>query len=493
MYDISQPELNEALFRWSQRALTAGRSRAAIDVAVAAMSAQPSVDAMFTVAQLMAAADLPAEAFNVLRAAARRYPEHATGLRLHNGLIYAGIGEYQQSVELLRTVAAELPSNRYCGYLLASALAHCRRFEEANAIFARGIVVRCGDHARTSSAVVRFPDPEQPLGRTLPFKRTLEFLRQDTHELADGDAEVVYFVACDTRYLALFAEPLATSLAVNGVVRHILHIHVVNPLPSTEAMIASLARHSNQAIQWSAEHVELGCLNEQQKSTYYACARFFVLPDLVRHYRLPIISADIDQFVMGRLDGLLADLDGHDVGLLRFPRQAANILSLISASVLLLGATSGAARFVDLVQDVLSERMAHPEAIGWHLDQAALAVGYLVLDELRYLLLRPTIMDSTVAAGHVDPPSRDALFWSVTFSSPSNIAKLRSPWFRQFLLQSGHPTARGQWHSRTIPSLAGERRVNPSDPVNAGETISSDQAHPQKAHPLKNAVSQGGL
>jgi hypothetical protein len=388
-------------------------------------------------AELLADSGDPAAARAICVRAIRLYPLYATIANYRLGVIAAELGEHREAARLFELVREDWPSNRIVAYQLASVLAHLKRFDEANAIFASGIAVTCGDASKTTSAVIRFPHRQLATQRPIPFDRTVCLNAADPNGPVGDGVDAIYFVACDCRYFELFAEPLAVSLASNSSINWLLHVHLMNSTPGAVAALGRLQRQNRPRVRWSSERVHLDHLTERQRRTYYACSRYLVLPDILRRYRRPMVVADIDQVVVRDPGSLLADMARCDLGLLRFPRQASNFLALISASVILLNPTPGAERFCERVRDILVERMTQQEAIAWHLDQAALGVAYLISDDVRIQSLPPSIMDSTIANDTVAPPAPDAFFWSVTFSDQRNRSKLGSKWFRQFLADEG--------------------------------------------------------
>ncbi|HME22874.1 MAG TPA: tetratricopeptide repeat protein, partial [Acetobacteraceae bacterium] len=346
-----QPDIDASLHAWSLRALKAGRTASAIAVAEAKLSARPSITAMMQLADLLADSGDPDAARVICLQAIRRYPLDKTVANYRLGLFAAELGEYREAARLFVSVIEDWPSNRIVAYQLASVLAHLKRFDEANAIFASGIALPCGDASKTTSAVIRFPDHQHAAQRPMPFDRAVCLNASDPDGPVGDSVDAIYFVACDFRYFELFVEPLAASLASNSCINWLLHVHLVNPTPGAVAALARLRQRNRPQVRWSSE--PLDHLTERQRRTYYACARYLVLPDILRRYRRPMVVADIDQMVVRDPGSLLAGMVRYDIGLLRFPCQASNFLAVISASVMLLTPTPGAEGFCERVRDIL--------------------------------------------------------------------------------------------------------------------------------------------
>lgn len=422
--DPASPTANTALFGQAFRALGEGRRANAVAVARAAARAHPNENGELQLANLFAIAGRTGEARAAL--ADLTWPERQVVL----ADVAMREGRIEEAVGLIEQYLATHPGHGFLHYKLASLLPHLGRFEEANRHAARGSLISCGDLQQTSTRIIRFPTS---LPAPLPTPR---FRRRVRYELLAEPAAVqaIYVAGCDSRYFLLFGEALANSLAQRAGVPFLLHVHLVNPDPAAEALLERLRAKPPLPIACSRESVDLSDLGDRPRRTYLACARFLVLPELLETYARPMVVADADQLVMGDLGGLLHDLRGHDVALLRDDSHIANLASLISASVLAFNPSPGGRRFTRTVCDILTERMTDPAGLSWHLDQATLAVAHLWHPEISTLRLPPTIMDSVVDQRVApDALGAKALFWSITMSHEHTARKLNTSLFRQFL------------------------------------------------------------
>ncbi len=329
----------------------------------------------------------------------------------------------------MRLCLALSPDHKQAAYALASLLAARGAFTEADALFCRDLPVLCDNGHTTWTRMLRLPLPGRPLGWPAPaVPQPVRHIMLPAVDAASS-ADVVYLVGADSRYLGLFARPLAASIARSGVRRVLLHLHAVNPTPETIALLDEL-RSGPVSVIVSTEQAALDGLDETEQRCFYACSRFLILPDLLAMYNLPILVADIDQLVLRPPTALLSVLGDADAALLRFDNARHNILSLVSATLMLAGAGLGGRRFAETLRDWLLARMAEDGGLAWHLDQAALAVVHLGLEGLRWVGIDPTLV-------HLDqqPPDADspAAFWSITHSIAANAAKMETSAFRTLI------------------------------------------------------------
>jgi hypothetical protein len=423
--DPASPAANATLFAHARRAMAAGRRDNAIAVGRAAAQAMPGGSAL-QLAGLLSDAGRHDEARAILAPLIKWNGEAVAAL----AAVALREGRLEEAVSLLRARLAADPGKRSLHYTLASLLPHLGQFDEANRHAARGTLIRCGDLQLTSSRVIRFPESPAAGPSAPPFHRRL-WHEQPT---AAADAEAVYVVGCDSRYFILFGEALVTSLARRAGARFALHFHLVNPDPAAEALMERLRATSALPIVCSRESTDLSALGERQRRTYLSCARYLMLPELLERYAKPMLIADADQLVVADLRGLLLELSKHDVGVLRNDREIDSLLALISASVLAVNHTPAGGRFVRTLCDTVTERMADPAGLGWHLDQAGLAVAHLWHSEIRTLRLPVWSMDSVIdPAAAPDALSPRALFWSITMTIEHTRRKLRTSLFQQFL------------------------------------------------------------
>ncbi|MDQ2104720.1 tetratricopeptide repeat protein [Azospirillum isscasi] len=429
--DLKNPELCRALLRASYRTLGNRKPDLALAMASRAVAAMPGVETLLHLADLQSLADRGDEAKATLRRLEEDYRADLFDALPQFAIVQARLGDMPGGIRNFQTFLsrrAAVPAVLH--YILGSMLAVEGRFAEANEIFDRGLLISCGDGKLTCTRIIHFPDAIPTQVRPFPIPRAVELPLAD---FAAG-AEAVYFVCCDARYFGLFGEPLCNALLARAEADLAIHIHIVNPTPDSERTADRLCRRIGTRLAISRERTALDDLTQRERRTYYSCARFLILPELLRRYGRPMLVADADQIVLRSLRPLLADFAGHDIGLLKFPKQISNIFSLLSATALLVADTEGGRSFCDTVADTLAERFADPAAVSWHLDQTAMVVAHLLHPHLRTWHLSPSLLHSELLEGGVPSrPPEETVFWSITASHPQNMAKLTSPDFLAYL------------------------------------------------------------
>jgi tetratricopeptide (TPR) repeat protein len=314
-------------------------------------------------------------------------------------------------------------------YFLASLYASLERFADAQAIFSAAHPVPLDEGKFTNTRVVSFHPDRPPADEALHGRVVTWDRARAAKRLAD--AELVQFVACDSRYFLLFAESVLRSGVRNAGLRIGTHFHVINPDAEAQSLMERLDA-SDRAVVFSTESVKLDALSIDERKTYYSCSRFFLLPEVLDVYGKTTLVTDADQLIVQSLKPTLKTLEAKDVGLLLFPTARFNILSLISASVFFAAPTAGGRAFAGAVRDYLLGMAASQENLSWHLDQAALAVAYLSGPKVDVELLPPAIMESKPAAMSSNAAAPEAVFWSVTYSQSQNAAKLDGEIFQQY-------------------------------------------------------------
>jgi len=348
------------------------------------------------------------------------------------GVSEAQRGNYGRAVEEFRSCLIKDPGNALASYQLGSCLALQGHFAEANAIFSNNSSIACGDGRFTSSIAMRLPVPDKAVG--LPFRRDVD-LEWDAGRGANlADLQVLYLICCDNRYLRLFGEAVGESVARNIDLKCALHIHVVNPDADAEAFLSNLRTNLNIPLYFSKEDTDLSVFDDHQRRTYYSCARYLVLPEMLGRYKLPVLVADADILPVKTLRKLFSVLRESDVGLMKFHREGYNIMALISASVVFVNRTEAGLGFCEALVRYLSDRMQDPAALTWHLDQAALVAAHLCLSDARYHIIPTAMMLSKIYTEEEDVQfTEEVHFWSATYSIPQNAAKLDGSFFKGFL------------------------------------------------------------
>ncbi|MGA2842395.1 MAG: tetratricopeptide repeat protein [Steroidobacteraceae bacterium] len=354
------------------------------------------------------------------------------------GLTESERGNFGAALDYLWQVVALGGATDLTWFYIGSCYGMLRQFGPANEIFKRDNVLPLHDGRTTSTRLLRLPsqrsEVQRPSSGELPFDRDLSLSQQMTANSSHASkADIIHLVCCDSRYLSLFARALARSVDEKAGVNVALHFHVVNPGPNDPPLLETLRAELNTSIAWTTERTDFRQLDVHQVQTYFSCARYLVLPELLKYYKRPILVTDADQFIVKSLKAFMDEACRHDVSLFLQPMAHSNLLALISASICVANDTPRSFDFFSAVGDYCLERMTDPQAMAWHLDQAALAAVYLASADIDFFLIPPKTMISTMPR---KKPAREAaaLFWSVTYSVEANAQKLESEDFQSLRL-----------------------------------------------------------
>ena len=107
----------------------------------------------------------------------------------------------------------------------------------------------------------------------------------------------VVFAACDALY---FVEHGPAFVYSANDVNKPIHIHVVDPIPDVYSIAALLAATTSVHISFTFSESPPN-LSENERKTYYACARFLVLPVLLLSAQR-VLTLDIDCLLMQPFD-----------------------------------------------------------------------------------------------------------------------------------------------------------------------------------------------
>lgn len=346
-------------------------------------------------------------------------------LLLLEGEARSRAGDSDSAINLMQEFVRTEPNYPLGRYYLASCLANSGRLAEASEIFSQNISIGLQDGRSTTTGIIdlhKAADLTAEDSRPFPIPRELGpfvGLREPKN------VTFVLFVSCDETYFSLFFEPVLRSFQVHAATPFLVHLHVINPSPSTSAAAAALGENLGVPVNVTWEFTALAEREEEERRTYLSCARYIVAGQLRRVYRNPIVITDMDQTLRGPIQSLLERAATADVSLLYFPQAEFNFLSTISASVFVASPTHAAQRFLDHVGAYILEQL-HKNLWAWHLDQAALNAVRLLEADLSVNCLPPEIMESRNYVPKVDV-QEPALFWSVTYSVKDNAKKLSHP------------------------------------------------------------------
>ncbi|MDR2112515.1 MAG: outer membrane protein assembly factor BamD [Candidatus Accumulibacter sp.] len=217
-------------------------------------------------------------------------------------------GEHGEARNILSILDARHPGNPFVQELLANALIAGGDFATADAIYLRmaehyawpaGLIRLSDAHVGQHYASAEWDDPPE----------RFEWLCRPPRL----DATRLFVIGVDDRYAKRYLPGLLSSLArtypQDG---WRLHIHLINPAPETGDWIAGL-RQSGTPLCATVERMAPRATETSdtrriiETRTYYACARFRILPRLLEQYAQPLWIIDADMLARRPIDTLLAE------------------------------------------------------------------------------------------------------------------------------------------------------------------------------------------
>lgn len=339
-------------------------------------------------------------------------------------IYYAGrleceLGNYSAGIELLRRAYCAAPDEPRYIYSYGSVLMFLGRIAESTDLFKQGARVPLGNGSFSSTVTLCFNDDIDT-----HTKKSPKYLNNNSDEANS----VLFFAAADSVYFRRYAKAVSKSVEQNAGKTALLHFHIINP--DCQAIRLAQELEVSSRLNYSTESVDLSEFSETQRKTYFACARYRLLPELMSKYYSPIVVVDMDQILIGDPAHLLSYSQNYDVSLVRFDHQAANILSLFSATLAVFSPNSKAKEFANRLSAYVNQAIEEPYRLMWHLDQAAIARAYTVMPNIRYgsIPLQMLHLDRTQPTVGSTP----AIFWSITNSISENLDKLESETFQRY-------------------------------------------------------------
>ena len=336
----------------------------------------------------------------------------------YKAIVECALGNLEAAERWLRLANLRAPDDASAIYALASVLCAQGRIAEADELFKRDVPVMTGTGQPTYTRVLLFEGDAGAQPRPL----TREF--QGLPDAFENTGQALFFAAADSVYFCRYARQVAASIAKATGGSAALHLHVVNPNEAAKALSAEISRLPGVSV--SSERVDIEGLDESEQKTYYACARYRLLPEVMGRTEHPVVTVDIDQLVMKDPTPLFRMAEGHDVALLRFPGSEFNVLSVISATLMVLSPTEEGRRFAEKLRGNIEHALATPGRLLWHLDQAALAKSYFSKPGIKCTTIPRHMLH--LADGE---PGEQAIFWSITNSITANEKKLDAPSFKK--------------------------------------------------------------
>lgn len=253
-------------------------------------------------------------------------------------------------------------------------------------------------------------------------------------------ADLVVFAACDGVYFDRFGSALLSSVRRNAGVACQFHLHVINPPDDLTARIAAYRDMlGGPVIAVSTEHLDIEEWDADTRRTWFACARFRLLPHLMEAYAAPVLMLDTDLLVLRDLNLLLEAAAEGDVALVASDRHLREPWNWFWADVAYFNATAGALACADLVARYIDAQLQEGRA-HWFLDQIALTAcllaGFRDQAGPRLIALPPDIhrLQLICVDGSDAPPGAEVLFWSAHASTVDTALTLAMPRYQDYVL-----------------------------------------------------------
>lgn len=182
---------------------------------------------------------------------------------------------------------------------------------------------------------------------------------------------LVVLAACDSEYVT-HAVSLVRSLEVFSPGQTII-LHLVNPTNDVLQRLDMLGRQLKRTrLVLSRERIELGSMTDLLRRTYYACARFLRLAELIQASGCDYLVLDADSLVVAPIDRNFSDKPEAEVCLLRRDLGGPVTEQLaVAAGSVWTRSTPNSRRFFNAVAEDIQSTFADGSA-AWYLDQTIL-------------------------------------------------------------------------------------------------------------------------
>jgi tetratricopeptide (TPR) repeat protein len=310
-------------------------------------------------------------------------------------------GRLHAAEQLCRSALQHHPDNPFARGRLASLLVSGTRYREADRLYqALG-----QSHGGVESVIRLTPDFLDAL-RTEQGDETDE-------AIPEAPRDLVIFAGCDAKYFHRFADGLANSIAKHCP-STLVHFHVVNPDDRTASRIAAAQeRHPGLQFRLTVEQAP-DTLKEDAIRTFFACARFLMLPDLLRSYNCPVLMLDVDAVLLRSPHALVDHLRAERADVALVHGDQGDPWSQYWADAILACPTDRSLEYFALVRNYIRHFLQQGRAI-WFLDQVALFAARIAGFDQRPA---PRIVEWPADIQNSD--TLLAYFWSLHMSQPSN-------------------------------------------------------------------------
>jgi hypothetical protein len=199
---------------------------------------------------------------------------------------------------------------------------------------------------------------------------------------AQVKAEVVFFVAADEAYLALYAQLYVSSVLKNCDVGCLVIVHAIGGVDRLGAIVASLELTDDRLV-FSADAFDPAqaqgrCYRPppvgwRGSAAHYQSARFQWLPFLLEQIGLPIFVSDIDLLLQRGVQDLLERCASADVTL-NENSDSRSYSSRVTANLVLVQPSEAGQHFARVLSHYLTQALQKSE-IHYMIDQCALLMA----------------------------------------------------------------------------------------------------------------------
>jgi hypothetical protein len=193
------------------------------------------------------------------------------------------------------------------------------------------------------------------------------------HTPSGGEAPFVVCAGMNEAYFDRFgAEAIAAAEAALGEVSGAaFHFHIVDPTPALDEKIVRLRELAPSLRIGLSTETYRHAIQGYGRAEYYACARFLRAPEMMVHYRAPLMIVDADMAWLAHAAHVMTSFGNGSYGCFEQHWQFPS--NICHASLVAVGAGAAAHRFADLAAKLIVRRVvSHPF---WMLDQLSLLVA----------------------------------------------------------------------------------------------------------------------
>jgi hypothetical protein len=288
-------------------------------------------------------------------------------------------GKTDEALNILTLLKERDPENPFVSELLANVLIDCKDFETADALY-----VGISDQYCWPAGSIRLSDSFIGGGYDQQFDYEPCFSDFNMYHFAMPESYFhagyqLFVISVDDRYAQRYLAGILRSLGeVYKDDLWLLHVHLINPSEETLETVFSY-QASNIPLAASVEHIELRTdeIDDTRKitqmRTYYACARFRLLPFLFQFYCIPMWIIDVDMLVKRPLNDLFKktgiQAENIDIGIV-FNERARCLTEYIGAALSYYQPSETTENFARTLARYLDFHLDRGHW-GWGLDQAA--------------------------------------------------------------------------------------------------------------------------